>query len=316
MEALQRLSSAWRNLFWLVRGSGLRSQLNTLDRRVSRAAHGAGEEGPSNASGAVLARLQAIEQQLTHLAHALGSERREQQVREWRRIGDLRGLEFKVRSQNGEDGILQEIFRRIGTRNRFFVEFGVETGVECNAAHLVHEHGWSGLFLEPCEAQFLRLQENYRAYPRARCQRTAVTSENIESILAANEVPAELDLLSIDVDGNDYWIWVAIANWRPRVVVIEYNAAYPPPRKWVLKEDPDYRWNGTNYHGASLASLHALGAKKGYALVGTDSRGVNAFFVRDDCIEPGAFLDSMLHYHYSPFGYPPHPPFEGPYVEV
>jgi hypothetical protein len=266
--------------------------------------------------GAVLARLQAVEQQLAHLTHLLEAQRKEQQAREWRRVGDLRGFELKVSSQNGEDGILQEIFRRIGTRDRFFVEFGVETGVECNAAHLVQAHGWGGLFLEACADRFARLQENYRDFPRVRCRRAGVTSDNIEAILAENEVPAELDLLSIDIDGNDYWVWSAIANWRPRVVVIEYNAAYPPPRKWVLKEDPNYRWNGTNYHGASLASLHALGLRKGYALVGTDSRGVNAFFVRDDCAAPGTFLDAALHYHYSPFGYPPHPPFDGPYVEV
>jgi hypothetical protein len=140
-----------------------------------------------------------------------------------------------------------------------------------------------------------------------RCARALVSSDTIEALLAQHQVPAELDLLSIDIDGNDYWVWEAIRGWRPRVVVIEYNASHDPSVRWVMLEDPSYRWNGTTYYGASLASLAALGRQKGYTLVGTNSTGVNAFFVRDDLVTPDRFLDPVVHYHYSPATHGPYP---------
>jgi hypothetical protein len=233
---------------------------------------------------------------------------------EWRRAGDLRAFERKVFSQQGEDGILEEIFRRIGETNRYFVEFGVETGVECNSARLARECGWSGLFMESEEAQFAGLTANYAAFPGVTCVRAVVTSENVQELFTAAGVPAEPDLLSIDIDGNDYWIWKAITDYRPRVVVVEYNPFYPPPARWVMAEDPNFRWQRTTYFGASLAALSRLGKAKGYELVGTDSHGVNSFFVRADCLTD-AFLDPAAQYHFSPFTYAPHPHVDGPSVE-
>jgi hypothetical protein len=276
MGVFSSVASAVQGAFWLVRSTGLRDQIRTLQRV-------------------------------------------QDQHRRWQ-ARDLRAFEHRVYSQNGEDGILKEIFRRIGTSNKFFVEFGVETGKECNCARLVREDDWSGLFLEASDELFPHLEKNFRAYANVRCHKTAVTSANIEELLAANKVPTNLDLLSIDIDGNDYWVWKAITRWQARVVAIEYNAAYPPPIKWVMKEDPNYRWNGTNYHGASLTSLSLLGRQKGYTLVGTDSRGVNAFFVRNELVDPEQFVDTALFYHYSPFNHPlcpnGHPPFKGPFVEI
>jgi hypothetical protein len=147
-----------------------------------------------------------------------------------------------------------------------------------------------------------------------------VTSANIEEVLAANDVPFEFDLLSIVLAGNDYWIWSAIRRWQPRVVVIQYNANHGPAKRWVMKEDPDYRWNGTAYYGASLASLTALGKEKGYALVATDSTGDLAFFVHQDALGGDPFLDSVVQYHYMPPRYgPQHAGYaagDGPFVEV
>src|SRR5260370_27613128 len=125
----------------------------------------------------------------------------------------------------------------------------------------------------------------------------------MEATLEAYNVPRNLDLLSIDIDGNDYWVWAAIQKWRPRLVVIEYNPTFPPHQKWVMKEDLNHRWDGTNYFGASLPSLAALGTKKGFTLVATDSCGINAFFVRDDFIAGDKFLDPVVHYHYSPLNH-------------
>lgn len=243
-----------------------------------------------------------------------------QDMRRWWQSGDLRAYERSVFSQNGEDGIIKEIFRRIGTRHRFFVEFGVETGVECNSARLVREENWSGVFLEPVPELCTQLQQNYSAWPGVRCQQTAVTSRNIEDLLAAHQVPVDFDLLSIDIDGNDYWVWKAIERWQPRLVVIEYNAIFPPPVRWVMKENVEHRWDGTNYYGASLTSLTLLAREKGYTLIATDSRGVNAFFIRSELLRPDLFLDTALHYHYSPFKHPlcpnGHPQGNGPFVEI
>jgi hypothetical protein len=238
----------------------------------------------------------------------------------WWQAGDLRAFERRVWSQNGEDGIIQELLRRVGVKHRFFVEFGVETGVECNCARLARQEQWSGLFLEASPELFVLLQENFRALPAVRCQQTAVSSQNIEAILAANQVPVDFDLLSIDIDGNDYWVWKAIQRWQPRIVVIEYNPAYPPPMRWVMQENHEHRWDHTDYYGASLSSLAVLGRSKGYTLVACDSRGVNAFFIRSELFDPEKFVDTAVLYHYSPFNHPlcpnGHPHRHGPSVEI
>ena len=250
---------------------------------------------------------------------ALDQQRRQQQAR-WLQARDLRAYEHKVFSQNGEDGIIQEILYRIGTSTRYFVEFGVESGIECNCARLALEEGWRGLFMEAADQDFERLSERYCAYPAVRCVKAIVTSQNIETLLAENEVPHDLDMLSIDIDGNDYWVWKAVKRWRPRLVIMEYNPNYPPSKKWVMAENPNHRWRGTSYFGASLASLAALGREKGYTLIGTNSCGVNSFFVRDDLVTSDRFLDPSVHYHYTAPGFGSflggHPPGSGPGLEM
>ncbi len=234
--------------------------------------------------------------------------------------GDLRAHERRVYSQNGEDGIIEEILRRVGIKTGLFVEFGAETGLECNCARLALKEGWGALFIEGNSAKFDGLSRTYAGDDRIRCIRARVSSDNIEQILSGNHIPQEFDLLSIDIDGNDYWVWAAIQNWHPRIVVIEYNASFPPPRLWVMVENHEHTWDGTSYYGASLASLARLGRKKGYSLVATDSRGVNAFFVKADLMIEGRFLDPAVHFHYSKPGYGVrgcgHPKGDGPFVEI
>lgn len=112
-----------------------------------------------------------------------------------------------------------------------------------------------------------------------------ITAENINQLLQKYRVPREFDLLSIDIDSNDYWVWKAIDNYSPRVVVIEYNSCIPPNESKTIKYDPNARWDGTDYFGASLLALAKLGKSKGYSLVYCESSGVNAFFVRNDLIK-------------------------------
>ncbi len=237
-------------------------------------------------------------------------------------INDLRHFEKKVYSQNGEDGILEEIFRRISATNKFFVEFGVESGIQCNCTRLILEMGWCGLFMEGDDKLFNQLRTRYAQKEQVHCQQALVTSANIEELLHQHSVPKEFDLLSIDVDGNDYWIWKAIFRWSPRVVVIEYNASQPPGTFWVMRENPNHCWDGTTYYGASLSSLAKLGKEKGYTLVGTNSNGVNAFFVRTDIVDANAnsFIVADESYHFSPPAYGPykggHRPGTGPFVRI
>lgn len=202
----------------------------------------------------------------------------------------LTGFELRVFSQNGEDGVLAEILRRTGAPARFFVEFGVESGREGNCVYLADVAGWRGLFLEADDEMYRQLESKYAAAEKVQTIRARVTPQSVERLFEQADVPAEPDVLSIDVDGQDYWIWKAIECYRPRVVVIEYNSSLDPRRRLVQPNEPGHSWDGTEYYGASLGGLRTLGEDKGYRLVHTELSGVNAFFVRAD-LAPDAFSE-------------------------
>ena len=145
----------------------------------------------------------------------------------------LTPFELRVFSQNGEDGVLAEILARVGTAGRFFVEFGVESGREGNCVSLADVFGWAGLFIECDDGPYSQLQRKYRANDAVHTLKATVTPDNVEELFALGGVPLEPDVLSIDVDGNDYWIWEAISQHRPRVMVIEYNSALDPASRLV-----------------------------------------------------------------------------------
>lgn len=217
--------------------------------------------------------------------------------------GRLNRHEYQVFSQNGEDGLIAEIFRRIGTTNSHFVEFGVENGLETNTTHLFVK-GWRGMWIEADAKLVQAIRESFGTMiqsGRLHLANAFVTAEGIEGLMREASIPQELDLLSIDIDGNDYWVWKAIENYRPRVVVVEYNATYRPDTEWIMKYDPKATWSRTSHYGASLKSLELLGRRKGYSLVGCNFVGVNAFFVRNDLIQ-GQFAEPFTaENHYEPF---------------
>lgn len=200
--------------------------------------------------------------------------------------------ELAVHSQNGEDGILLHIFSVVGALNHRFVEFGVGDGSQCNTANLAINFGWKGLLIEGNRNLAQRAKRYYQRQPglaeRVIVRGEVVTAENINQILADEGVEGEIDLLSIDVDGNDYWIWRAITAIYPRVVVIEYNASLGRDRPIVVEYDgsADHRskHHSGYYHGASLVALTKLAIEKGYVLLGCESAGVNAFFLREDLV--------------------------------
>lgn len=188
----------------------------------------------------------------------------------------------QVCSQNGEDGMIGEVFRRIGTGNRIFVEIGVGDGTENNSAFLL-ACGWSGYWIDGNPAIQDRVHQWNTSDPD--CLKglvTFVTRENAFQLLRQLDVPEEVDLLSIDVDQNTYYVWEALSQYRPRLVVVEYNAALPREVDWKVAYSADKVWDGTMNYGASLKALELLGRKLGYSLVGCNLTGVNAFFVRDD----------------------------------
>jgi glycosyltransferase involved in cell wall biosynthesis len=194
----------------------------------------------------------------------------------------LTPFELRVFSQNGEDGVLAEILRRVGAPARHFVEFGVESGREGNCVYLADVAGWHGLFIEAGEEMFRLLEDKYAAREGVKTIRARVTARNVEALFAQAGVPEEPDVVSIDVDGQDYWIWEAIERYRPRVMIVEYNSAIDPRRRLVQPDEAGRSWDGTDRYGASVAALQVLAERKGYRLVHTDLSAVNAFFVRAD----------------------------------
>ena len=233
----------------------------------------------------------------------------------------------KVFSQSDEDGIIAEIFERIGIKARNFVEFGVESGLECNSLWLLMQ-GWNGMWIEASSKHCKNIQSSHQLYlqnGQLNLRNDFVLRDNIDMMIAnylAQSKSADLDLLSIDIDSNDYWIWQAITVVKPRVVVIEYNAHWPPPANITIPYDPKFSWKADSYFGASLGALARLGKLKGYALVGCNLTGVNAFFVRDDLVKNRFYKPGDAKAHYEPPRFHligihnGHPPAFGPVVEV
>jgi len=209
------------------------------------------------------------------------------QLNDHPRYGDPRRLyvhAFQVNSQNGEDGMIREIFRRIGTTDRVFVEVGIGDGRENNTAFLLSQN-WTGFWIDGNE-KFLKKVRDRKDLPAGTLKLRAayVSRENITGLFSEMGVPREFDLLSLDIDQNTYYAWQGLAGYHPRVVVIEYNAALPPDLDWKVRYEPEKVCDGTINSGASLKALENLGRQFGYCLVGCDIIGVNAFFVRSDLV--------------------------------
>lgn len=249
-------------------------------------------------------RLDSQEWKLRRISEFLIRQQYGQIAHEHALKSDVNQHEFGVYSQSGEDGILAYIFSKVGATHRYFVEFGIGDGSECNTANLSINFGWKGLLLDREEQNVAAARLHYQRMLKARSSnvnivRYQVTAENINQALIDNGPEGEIDLLSIDIDGNDYWVWKAITVINPRVVVIEYNAALGDEESLVIKYDPNFRVNSWVNYGASLAALTKLAHSKDYVLVGCESRGVNAVFVRRDTAA-GRFTEVSIKDAYHP----------------
>jgi hypothetical protein len=229
---------------------------------------------------------------------------------------------FKVYSQCDEDGIIQEIFNRIGLQSSTFVEFGVQNGLENNTLKLLLQ-GWSGLWIEGNERNVVEISKRFHdvlTAGRLRIKAAFITRENINDLIG-EYFNGEIDLLSIDIDGNDIHILASIDVITPRVIVIEYNGKFTPPINVAPRYDPEYRWSGSDYNGSSLVAITNVANRKGYSLVGCNVVGSNAFFVRNDLLGERFEAPFTADNHYQPTRYfllPTfrslgHPPDWGPY---
>lgn len=202
-----------------------------------------------------------------------------------RDAGSLREAEFKVYSQFGEDGAIQWLIARVPIANRNFVEFGVEDYRESNTRFLLEHDGWSGLILDGGTAHIRFVQSTGLAWRGViDAQSAFVTARNIDELLSGQ--PVDTGLLSVDVDGMDYWILSAITAIRPRIVICEYNSLFGPVAPVSVPYRPDFdrttAHHSTLYFGASISAIAYWATEHGYRLVGSTSQGVNAFLVRDD----------------------------------
>lgn len=200
-------------------------------------------------------------------------------------ISNINESEFKVYSQWGEDGIIQHLLRFIPIENKVFIEFGVENYTESNTRFLLINNKWSGLILDGNRKHIEYIKRDMSVYwaHNLKAEHVFITKDNINDIIVRNGIPKDIGLLSIDIDGNDYWIWEAITEVKPRIVISEFNALFGPFEKVSIPYKHDFVRNSFHYsniyYGASLAALEFLGKQKGYSLVGINSTGNNAFFV-------------------------------------
>ena len=189
---------------------------------------------------------------------------------------------YKIYSQNDEDGIIREIFNRIGVTNKTFVEFGVENGLENNSLALLFD-GWNGLWIEGSPKWVDQMNASFTHTIKAgklSITNAFIDKDNINELISAKIKDDEIDLLSIDIDGNDFHVFDAISCVSPRVVIIEYNAKFRPPTQYCMSYDKNHIWQHDDNSGASLKFLQVKLENKGYLLVGCNLTGSNAFFVR------------------------------------
>ena len=215
---------------------------------------------------------------------------------------DLRSAEKDVFSQSGEDGVIQKIFEIIEPGPRFAVEFGAHDGITMsNVRNLVVNHGWSTYQIEGDPKRAAKLAEAYKEYPTTKTEQAWVWPGNIEILFEEAGVPKDLDLLVIDIDSNDYYVWRAIHDFEPKVVMIETNRWFAPPQKMVIDYHPMNYWDGTYYVGASLQSMYELAKKKGYELVHQMKKGPNTFWVKKEYFPLFGIEDNSPEAMYTPY---------------
>ncbi|MDR0800974.1 hypothetical protein [Fluviicola sp.] len=207
-----------------------------------------------------------------------------------KQVPDFRTTGYKVFSQFEEDGLLLFLFSLIGEGSKTFIEIGANDGINSNCSNLTIHFGWSGLFFEGNPKLIKRGEKFYSRiptpyHPKPQFIQAIIKRENINQLIEKTGLSGEIELLSIDIDGNDYWIWDALTIVQPKVVVIETHTEFGN-ENIVVPYDPEYIYPGKHpvYHGASVVAMNKLAEKKGYRLVGANDMGINQIYLRKDLL--------------------------------
>lgn len=201
---------------------------------------------------------------------------------------NIQDYEFKVFSQNGEDGIIQFLIQNTEIKNKTFVEFGVETYKEANTKFLLLNNGWSGLIIDGNKNAMNAVASSDLHWKYdLKSIGNFITKDNINKIIKSAGIEGEIGLLSVDIDGNDYWVFENIDCVNPQILIMEYNSMFGDTHKISVPYDENFVRSQKHYsylyYGASIAALCDIANKKGYDLVGSNSFGNNLFFIRHDC---------------------------------
>jgi hypothetical protein len=233
---------------------------------------------------------------------------------------DPASWEFSAFSQNGEDGIIDYLLEHLGSRNRYFVEIGIEDGLECNCAWLAIARKFNGLMIEGNPRKCARASAlYYEINLGVECTEAFVTKQNVDQLLR-EALHRDPDVFSLDIDGNDYYIADAIINagFRPKIFAVEYNSVFGPDEAVTIQYREDFNFVSAHptqlYYGVSVAAWKNFFARHGYSFVTVDSNGVNAFFV-DPAQFERAFLDRATGFPYKENFYQLHK-FKQPWREL
>lgn len=200
-------------------------------------------------------------------------------------INTLAEVEFQVFSQFGDDGIIQWLVQQLPLINKTFIEFGVENYREANTRFLLVSNNWSGFVIDGSEENIdtLKSEQLYKFFDlQAVC--SFITSGNINALLSGTGFNKEPGILSIDIDGNDYWVWKAISGIEPAIIICEYNSLFGFSRPYTIPYEDSFvrgKKYHFNYYGISLLSACNLAAEWGYSFIGSNSAGNNAYFINN-----------------------------------
>lgn len=202
-------------------------------------------------------------------------------------VSNLAEVEFQVFSQWGDDGIIQYLIDRLDIPYKTFIEFGVENYTESNTRFLLINNNWSGYVIDGSKENVDYIKDDIVSWACELFAEAAfITKENINQLLTKPNFNCEIGLLSIDIDGNDYWVWKEINSINPIIVIVEYNSLFGKNTNWTVPYDPAFVRSDAHpsllYYGASLQALSTLAESKGYDFIGCNSKGNNAYFIRKD----------------------------------
>lgn len=198
----------------------------------------------------------------------------------------LEAAERRIFSQHGEDGIFEYLFRFIPADKPTIIEFGAYDGVYMsNSRNLIYHHNWHALLIEADGRFYKDLHTLYQGHTKVVTVNSMVTPENINQLFASYAIAKDFEVLSIDIDSIDYYVWEALTDFTPKVVIIEYNSTILPDIEYVVDPDKVAEYGGTSREGASLLALYNLGRRKGYELVYSELFGANLFFIHRDYLK-------------------------------